>query len=67
MVPQSLHTPRQPVDEMYASMCIKVIASQLAIGCVTREHVKGTHHDRVCDGQNGPLLATTSREAMLEG
>jgi hypothetical protein len=67
MVTQSLNTPRQPVDEMCASMFIKAIAAQRAIGCVTRAQVTGTHHDRVRDGQHGPLLATTSRAAMIEG
>ena len=67
MVAQSFHTPRQPVDEMCASMFIKVIAPSLVIGLVTGEHVKGTPHDRVGDGNDGPFLPTTGREAMRQG
>jgi hypothetical protein len=37
------------------------------IGLVTREHVKGTPHYRVGDRDNGPLLPTPGREAMIQG
>jgi len=60
MVAQSFNTPRPPVDEMFAPMCITVIASSLVIGLVTREHVTGTPHHRVGDGDHGPLLPTTA-------
>jgi hypothetical protein len=67
MVAQSCNTPRQPVDAMCASMCITVIAPELVRGLVTREHGKGTPHDRVGDGDTGPFLPTTGREAMRQG
>ena len=66
-VAQAFDTPRQSIDEMCASMFIKVIAPSLVIGLVTREPVQGTPDNRVGDGDHGPLLPTAGREAMIQG
>src|SRR5688572_30396234 len=66
-IAESFNPPRELVDEMCSPMGVKVIGPQLSIGFVAGEHMEGTDYDRVGHRRDGPFLAPTGSQALIQG
>src|SRR5262249_30324421 len=66
-IPQPLNPPCELVDEMFAPTFVKVMDPQLPIGFMAREHMEGTDHDRMGDGDDGSFLPPTGGQTLIQG
>src|SRR5215510_16014983 len=65
-IPEMLNPPGKPIHGVVSSSLIKIVGSSFAVGFLAREHVKDTAHDRMCHGDNRPILPTPGREALIQ-
>jgi len=65
-IPEMLNPPGEPIYCVVSSSLIKIVGSSCAVGVLAREHVKDTAHERVCHGNNRPILPTTCRKAWIQ-
>ena len=65
-IPEMLNPPGEPIYGVVSSSLIKIVGSSFAVGFLAREHVKDTAHERVCHGNNRPILPTPCREALIQ-
>ena len=64
LIPEMLNTPGKPIHCVVSSSLIEIVGPSFAVGFLARKHVKDTAHDRVCHGDNRPILPTTCREGL---
>lgn len=64
---QALDAPRQPVDQVVASMFVEVVGPQFPIRFGPGEHMEGADNDGVGHRENRPLFAPAGGQALLEG
>src|SRR5215831_12191295 len=65
-ISQVLNPPGESIDSELSSPLVKIVSPQLAVRCIAREHVKDTPHDRVCHGDDRPLLAPAHRKTLIQ-
>src|SRR5215831_17172715 len=65
-IPQVRHAPGEPVDSELPPSLIKIAGPELAIWFLTGEPMKDADHDRVCHGDDGPLLPTACGETLIQ-
>jgi hypothetical protein len=59
--------PCEPIDEVMPPLGIEVMGHEILRGFLAREHAKGTDNHRVRDGDDGPFLPPSGRQAVIQG
>src|SRR5262245_45812763 len=65
-IPEMRNPPGEPIHCGVSSSFIKIVGPSFVVGCLAREHVKDTAHDRMCHSDNRPILPTPCREALIQ-
>ena len=65
-IPEVFNASGEPIHGIVPPSLVKIVGPKVVVWGIAGKHMKDTLHDRVRDGDDGPLFPTAGGKALIQ-